>query len=170
MAVGANSYCDAGLVASLVPRYADTSNVFTATTRPTITQVEKFIDEVSGILNSMLSSAGFQIPITQADVKLALSFFVSEEVAAICEGINGSGRFGPTANSPGKSRFNEVMRDSAEFVKLNAIGFERLGATRVYSETAGIGFRENDNSGNPTFPLFQRNDFGKDAYFKDDDI
>lgn len=169
MAVGANSYCDASLVASLVPRYADTNNAFTTSTRPTLVQVEKYIDEVSGILNTMLSSAGFQVPITQEDIKLALSFFVSEEVAAICEGINGSGRFGPTANSPAKSRFNEVMKDTASFVKMNAVGFERLGAIRLFSETSGIGFRDTSASGKATFPLFQRDDFGPDGFFKDDD-
>lgn len=169
MAPGPNSYGSTAEVAALVPRYAGEEGDFTAGTRPTIIQVENLINQVSGIINSFLSRWGFSIPVTQADVVLSLEFFVIEEVAAICEGINGSGRFGPTADRPAPSRFGTILKDAKLFVEENALGFERLGAARTYSESAGIGFRDTDNSGDATFPLFERDHYGPSGFFTEDD-
>jgi hypothetical protein len=100
MAIGANSYGDTTEIIAIVPRYGN-DGVFDATTRPTMNQVESIVDQVSGVVNTILAAQGFAIPISQATAKLMLDFFVNEEVAAIVEGINGSGRFGPTAKRPG---------------------------------------------------------------------
>ena len=77
MSIGANSYGSAAGVAALVPRYANGSGTFATTDRPTLAQVETFIDSVSGILNSILAEAGFQIPVTDDDVKDGPAFFVN---------------------------------------------------------------------------------------------
>src|SRR3990167_1652293 len=161
MSIGANSYGSAAGVAALVPRYANGSGTFATTDRPTLAQVETFIDSVSGILNSILAEAGFQIPVTDDDVKDGLDFFVNEEVAAIAEGINGSGRLGPTSKAMGKAgHFSLILSDVQEFVSGNAAGFERLGATRAYAATAGLAYRDTDNSGAETAPIFQVQGFG----------
>ena len=163
MTIGANSYGSAAGVAVLVPRYANTSGAFDGTTRPTLAQVEAEIDMVSALVNSMLATNGFSVPVTQADVLLALGYFVNMETAAIVEGINGSGRFGPTTKSDGgKGRFALLVDDVKEFIEANAIGWERMGATRPYSATAGLGFMETDAAGNDVFPIFQRNAFGNE--------
>ena len=163
MSVGANSYGSAAGVATLAPRIANTSGVFDGTTRPTLTQVETEIDMVSGLVNSMLATNGFSIPVTQADVKLALAFFVNTETAAICDGINGSGRFGPSTKSEGgKGRFALVVEDVKEFIETNAIGWERMGAERPYTATAGLGYLDTDQAGNDVTPIFQRDAFGNE--------
>jgi hypothetical protein len=167
MAVGANSYGSAAGVGALVPRYAGTTGAFDGTTRPTATQVEALIDQISSLINMILSKEGFTIPISQADTKLALTIFSQEEVAAICEGINGSGRFGPTTKSPGRSRFSLITDDIQDFIETNSIGFEALGAARPVSTAGSIGFRDTDEGGHPTFPIFQRDAFGRDSFFKD---
>jgi hypothetical protein len=170
MSVGTNSYGSAAGVGALVPRYAGSTGGFDTTTRPTLAQVEALIDQVSSLINMILSKEGFAIPVVQADAKLALTIFSQEEVAAICEGINGSGRFGPTTKSPGKSRFSLITDDIQDFIESNSIGFEALGASRPVSTAGSIGFRDTDESGHPTFPIFQRDAFGKDSFFKDWDI
>jgi hypothetical protein len=155
------SYGSAATIASLVPRYANGSGAFDTVTKPTLAQVGIFINEVSGVLDISLATAGLTIPVTQTTCVLALDMFVNQEVAAIVEGINGSGRFGPNQKSGGTpSRYNLILKDVDAFVKQNAIGFERLGAARSYAVTAGMAYRDTDVSGNDTFPLFQRKGFG----------
>ena len=161
MAIGANSYGDILEVAALVPRWAGASGEFDEGTRPTQRQVESIIDQVSGVVNSILAQNGFAIPVSQADAKLMLDFFVNEEVAAIVAGINGSGRFGPTSKAPGKDgRFAVILSDVQAFIAASAVGIERLGATRTYDALAGLKYRDTDESGAATFPLFQRRGFG----------
>lgn len=160
MAIGANSYGDTTEVAHLVPMFTDSSTkLFTTTTRPTLARVESFVDEVSAIVNAALAQNGFAIPVTQADAVKALSLFVNAEAASLVEGVNGSGRFGPNAKQPG-SRWKLLYTDVQDFIAAVAYGLEAMGATRANSVTAGLAFREYDNDGKPSFPLFSRSDYG----------
>jgi len=159
MTVAANSYGTAAGVVALTPRYGTTGGVFDATTRPTITTVEAQINQISGMANSILAKSGFVVPITQADAKLALTAFIEEEVAAIVEGINGSGRFGPTTKEPGRSRFRIIMDDLEQFIEANAKGFENLGAARS-GESVQIGYSDGDD----LEPLFTRDQYGNDLH------
>ena len=164
MGIRTNSYGDTTEIASLVPRYANGSGIFDTTTRPTLLQVESFVDQVSGMLNSMLSQVGFTVPVSQADVKLALDMFVNDETAAIAEGVNGSGRFGPTAKQPGgKWRFALILDDVKSFVEANSVGFQRLGAARGYYAASGLGYREKDEAGEAVAPLFERKGYGDET-------
>lgn len=167
MALLANSYGDTGEIAGMVPRYANAAGSFDAATRPALAQVESYCDQVSALLNAMLAQKGFAIPVTDSDAKLMLDLFVNQEVASIAEGINGSGRFGPTAQGRTGigSRFNIIMSDVQDFVDSNAIGLERLGATRTYDPISGISYRSTDETGDDTAPLFQRKMYGQ--RFKD---
>lgn len=163
MAVGANSYGSAAGVAVLVPRYANGTGTFATGDRPALASVEALIDQVSGLLNSILAQNGFTIPVSNTlapSVVLALTIFVNEEVAAIAEGINGSGRFGPTTKQPNKSRFRIILDDIQDFILMNADGFERLGAVRSQSAVGTIGFRDHDQAGDVIVPLFERKAFG----------
>lgn len=157
MTISGNSYGTTGGVSALTPRYATSGGVFDTTTRPTLATVEAQIDQVSALANSILAQAGFVIPISQASCKLALDIFINEEVAAIVEGINGSGRFGPTTKEPGRSRFALIMDDLKAFVEANAVGFENMGAVRS-SDTMIIGYSNASYA-----PLFTRDQFGPDA-------
>jgi len=104
---------------------------------------------------------GRDIVVTDDDVKDALDFFVNQEVASICEGVNGSGRFGPTSKAVGKQgRFSLMLEDVKAFVEGNKAGFERLGAERSYDVTSSIAYRDTDESGEVITPLFERKAFG----------
>jgi hypothetical protein len=94
-------------------------------------------------------------------VKTALDHFVNEEVASLAEGVNGSGRFGPTSKSVGRQgRFALMLEDVKNFVEANKAGFERLGAVRIYDATSSIAYRDTDESGEAVAPLFERRAFG----------
>lgn len=138
MTITANSYGSTSEVASLTPRYAAVSGLFDTTTQPTLATVETQINQISGLANSILAQAGFVIPISQTDAKLALDIFVNEEVAAIVEGINGSGRFGPTTKEVGRSRFALIMDDLRSFVQANVQGFTNMGAARNVTPTQSV--------------------------------
>jgi hypothetical protein len=158
-----NTYGNTTDIASLVPRYGNSASppIFDATTRPLLAQVQLYCNQISGLINVLLAEKGFAIPVTQADAKLALDFFVDQEVASIAEGINGSGRFGPTSKAMGKSgRFALLVADAEDFIKMNAAGWERLGAARTYVGLSGLGYRTTDNRGNTVSPIFQRGQFG----------
>lgn len=142
MTIASNSYGSASDVAALVPRYVNASAAFDTTTRPTLATVESQINQISGLANSILATAGFVVPVSQADAKLALDVFINEEVATIVEGINGSGRFGPTSKEPGRSRFVLIMDDLKTFIEANRQGFVNLGVplnpTENQSISAGV--------------------------------
>jgi hypothetical protein len=157
--VATNSYGTPSEVAALVPRYANGVGTFLTTDRPALGQVIVLINQVSSLINGILSQQGFVIPVTQADVKLSLDMFVEEEVAAIAEGINGSGRFGPTTKQPGKSRFTLIMDDIDSFVLSHADGWEAMGATRSRSAIGEIGYRDVDQGGDAIVPIFERKAF-----------
>lgn len=161
MALAANSYGDVEEIAALVPLRAGGAGVFDDSTRPTLATVESETDQVSAMLNAILADAGFTIPVTQADDVLILDRFVNHTVAAIVEGINGSGRFGPEAARNG-GRWKLVSEEIAGFVEDFMAGIERLGAARTYPQTSGVGYRDTDEAGDATFPIFQRKGFGNE--------
>lgn len=111
------SYGSAKEVAALVPRYADSSNAFTATTRPTLAQVETWIAQVSSVLDAYLATKGYSTPVTETNLNAALDLFVNEEAAALAEGVNGSGRFGPTSqNKKQQGRWAIIRGDVTDFI------------------------------------------------------
>lgn len=162
--VAATYYGTPDGVAMLAPRFANRGGKFDDTTRPNHASVLSLLSQVGSILNAILAQSGFTVPVTDADVTPALALFVNQETAAIVEGINGSGRFGPTVESRKggtKSRFQLITEDVANFASTYAIGLERMGATRTNTFASGIGYRETDESGDTVPPLFQREQFGE---------
>jgi hypothetical protein len=123
-------------VAAFVPRYADQTGSFTLTTRPTVNQVTTWLTQVSGVLDAYLASKGWPVPVTDASLNAALDMFTSEEVAAMVEGANGSGRFGPTApDQRQQSRFAIIRQDVTNFIDSLLIGNEtRAGSSETTRE------------------------------------
>ncbi len=154
-------------IAALVPRHVNVGGTFDATTRPTRDQLVGIVDQVSGVLDAILAQNGFVTPVTGPERALRmLAFFVHEECADIVAGINGSGRFGPNSKQAGgRSRSSIILNDVRQFVESQAVGLEAIGAARERDAVGGVAFRDVDERGNPTFPLFQRAAFG--AQFED---
>jgi hypothetical protein len=121
------SYGSLEEVAAFVPRYADSTGVFTLTTRPTINQVTVWLTQVSGVLDAYLTSKGWSVPVADASLNAALDMFTSEEVAAMVEGVNGSGRFGPTApDQRQQSRFAIIRADVTNYIDSLLVGNETM--------------------------------------------
>lgn len=167
MAIGANSYGTLAGVGALVPRYSGAGLDFAATTRPNAGQVEAWINQTSAILNAVLATAGFAIPVVQADAALVCANFVTEEVAGIVESVNVAGKRGPTERESRTRPSGGIMQRAITFVELHTAGLERLGATRTDDKAQNIAYRDADERGNATAPLFQRAAFGDDKWQKD---
>lgn len=158
MAIGANSYGSVAEVAALTPLYATaTGQTYDANTRPTLTQVEKFIDRVSGIVNVLLAEAGFAIPVSQATAKLLLDDFVVMQVVHLAEFANGAG---PFVSGGTEMRYESptrvIMRDAELFIAAHAAGIEALFSTRTRHLTYGLQIRTEDDAGDEIVPIFQR--------------
>ncbi|MEA1998245.1 MAG: hypothetical protein U9N61_02815 [Euryarchaeota archaeon] len=161
MAVGSNSYSTAAKVADEVPRYTDAdTREFTTGTRPSLTQVESYINRVSGVVNLYLAKEDFAIPLTQSDAVLACEAVVIESVIDMCHAANSAGRFYQDKHLRGKSPLRVLRKELSDWVTANAAGFERLGAARTTSNAEQIGYRSEDESDDDTFPIFQRKGFG----------
>ena len=159
MTVGANSYGTVANVAALTRRYTS-SGSYSTTTNPATATVEGWIDSVSATLNVVLAGAGFSIPITQTDAAAACAAIVVEAVADLCHAANSAGRFyTERALDRGMSPMRTIRQDMTEWVEDQADGLELLGATRTRASTAGILYRDTDEGGDETFPIFQRDGF-----------
>lgn len=158
----ASDYGTVDGVGALVPMFSGTDQDFADTTRPTDTQLTAILVQMSGMVNSVLAQYGFSTPIASpSDIKEALDSFVEQEGADIVAGINGAGRFGPSSKAMGKKgRLAMLVEDVESFVSGNAVGWERLGATRTYQQAESIGYRGQDEGGDDVAPIFQRDAFG----------
>lgn len=164
MSILDSSYATPEEVAALVPRYTN-GGVFiakgvTGVTRPTIEDVERYIDRVSALVNTYLAEEGFTVPVTQEIAKAALDELTSEAVVELCHIANSAGRFFTDRQLRKQSPLRVVREEIASWVAEHAAGLENLGAARGTSHAAQIAYRDTDESGDETFPIFQREAFG----------
>lgn len=139
MPIGSNSYGTTAKVAAYVPRYAPDGD-FTFATRPTITQVEAWIDDVSAMVNVLLAELYFTVPVTQADCVSMLEGLVCSAVADKCEYANRSGRFWTeSAVDKGISIEKTLRNEIADWITTHARGMVNLGADMTVSDVGASG-------------------------------
>ena len=159
MAIGSNSYSSVDEVEALTLRYTNDGD-YDATTRPTLTQVETFIDRVSAILNVLLAQAGFEVPVSQADAKLALDDFAVDQAAQLCHAANGAGPYAPGSTElRGRRARSAIIEEAEQFISSHAAGLEALGAERERALTDGLACRTIDNNDDEIEPMFEREDW-----------
>lgn len=164
MSVLDTSYGTPEEVAALVSRYTN-AGVFiargvTGVTRPTLEDVERYIDRVSALANTYLAEEGFNVPITQPIAKAALDELTIEAVVELCHVSNSAGRFFSDRQLKKQNPLRVIREEIANWVAEHAAGLENLGAARGTSFAEQIAFRDTDESGDETFPIFQREAFG----------
>lgn len=146
-------------VAALRPRYT-ASGIFTSGTNPTSAAVLLFLQRASAIIDVMLARQGFTVPITAASVVLMLDQLAIGFAVDLCDIANSAGRFYDEKSRPGNPQI-VMMNEIQKWVEDNAPGIERMGAVRVYSVTAGLLYRDTDESGDDSaIPLFPIDSFG----------
>lgn len=152
-------YGDVTGVASLSPIYTS-SGVFDGDTRPTSTEVEAWLDQVSSALNLYLATEGFEVPVTEVTVLGALDGVANSYTVDLLKASHSAGRFFTEERLIGKNPFTIISKELQEWVKSQAAGFKAMGATRLTSDARRIGSLQTDQAGDAVAPLFQLGDFG----------
>lgn len=161
MPLAHNSYGTPADVAALTELYT-ASGVYSTATIPTLAQVEGWINQISALINAALAGQGFTIPITQPDSRLAIASYVAQAASDLAHASNNAGRFfTDTALSRGVSPMAAIRKEILDWVETFSDGLSALGADRTSTTGAGeIGYRDSNEAGDATFPIFQRDAFG----------
>ena len=135
MTISANSYGSVSEIVALARHLMDGEVSFSLSTVPTLAEVEKIIDRVSGLLNSALAAYGLDIPISQTDAKLACDDFVVRW--SIIEIRKAYPHLGLQVEENITGSLMDAVRD---FVDMFGLGFKNLGETVDDPASQGLAF------------------------------
>ena len=139
MAIRSDSYGSVAEVVAFTPHLLDGATTYSETTRPTLTQVEKFIDRASGYLNTALRNAGITTPVTNSTGKLMLDDWVvmraTEYVELTQRGTGYSDQEGSRT-----AAFHNMYASACDFADEIALGLKELGVTVDRNKSAGLAF------------------------------
>ena len=179
MAIRADSYGSVAEVLAFTRHLLDGQSTFNSTTRPTLTEAEKFIDRASGALNTALSGGGFATPVTNSTAVLTLADWVVDRATIYTELTQrGTGFSGLEQSRIGD--FLNLHAQAAEFVDSIALGLTYLGVTKTHAMHEGLTFtgfdkhsqRADPDNTNLEQPKFRRGLFdvpGTTAFETDED-
>jgi len=166
MAIRSDSFSSVDEIRSYTRHLLDGQQNFSGTTRPTLTDVEKFIDRSSALLNIALSAAGFTPSSIygNAVAKLACDDWVTMRGVKYVELT----QRGTGYNADEGSRTAAFENDAAEFVAAMTDGFVNLGIVQSAGSTSGgLSFtamtvesqRSDPSDSTKAQPLFTRKGF-----------
>lgn len=167
MTIRADSFSSVAEVKGYTRHLLDGKPEFDDYTRPTKTEIEKFIDRASGILNVALASSGFSPSAVYANstAKLACDDWVTQKAVKYTE-LTQRGT-GYNADEGSRTAAFSMDGSAKEFVSQMAEGLIYLGITQTYKSADGFKFTGMDaqeNRADPTDtskeqPLFTRKRF-----------
>lgn len=139
MAIRADSFSTLNEVTAFTRHLLDGQSAFNSTSRPTLTEVEKFIDRASGLVNVALAKAGFTPSSIYANstAKLACDDWVTNYAARYVE-LTQRGT-GYSENEGGRLPAFEIGT-ADEFVQDNMSGFIQLGISQTRKMSDGLTF------------------------------
>lgn len=141
MAIRSDSYGSTAEVKAFTRHLLDGQTAFNSTTRPTGTDLEKFIDRASGVLNLALSNAGF-IPvnvIVNSTAKLACDDWVVARASEYAE-LTQRGVGYSDGEGSRTAALRNLTKSANEFVDMNSQGFVREGISQTYKSSDGLAF------------------------------
>jgi len=143
MTLRADSYSTTSEVKAYTRHLLDGQTAFNSTTRPRATELEKFIDRASGVLNAALANVGLTIPISNTTAKLSCDDWVTAQSVKYVEltqrGVGWTEQDGSRINV-----FASLHKKALEFARENALGFKRLGAAVSHKASEGLKFTGED--------------------------
>lgn len=163
MAIRDDSYGSVAGVMALTRHLLDGAATFSNITRPTLTEVESFIDRWSAVLNTALLAAGVGLPVVHEVARLAADQFVIRQAAAEVELTHRGAGWGDAENDrPRALMMSDAKQTAAQIAAaLRAIddasvpgaasdGLSYTGLTPRSQRTADSGFEQ---------PFFRRGQF-----------
>lgn len=141
MAIRADSYSSTAEVKAFTRHLLDGQTSFNSTTRPTSTELEKFIDRASGVLNLAIAAAGFapSVVIANSTAKLACDDWTTARSAEYVEITQRGMGYGDGEGSR-TAYFRNLHKSANEFVAMNSLGFVRLGVNQATKLSSGLAF------------------------------
>ena len=140
MAIRADSYSSVDEVTAFTRHLLDGAAGYSTTTRPTLAEVEKFIDRASACVNIALYREGFAPSAIYANAvtKLVCDDWVTYAAAKNIE-LTQRGT-GYNANEGSRTDAFSMQKEAYDFVCDYALGFQRAGVTRTIQLSAGLEF------------------------------
>lgn len=141
MTIRSDSYSSTTEVKAVTRHLLAGQSAFNSTTLPTATDVEKFIDRASGVLNVALAGLGFTPGSIHANstAKLACDDFVTAEAAMWVELTQRGQGFSDGDNSRAKG-FAGLKTRAETFGRNSALAFKRLGVSVADPSSQGLAF------------------------------
>jgi len=166
MTIRGDSYSSTGEVKAFTRHLLDGQSGFNSTTRPTATELEKFIDRASGSLNLALAKQGLTTPITtsvNSTAKLACDDWVTAQAAMYVE-MTQRGVGYSSADGSRTGYFKGLYGRADEFAKENVVGFKRLGVGHAVPGVTFTGLDAESERADPddtslAQPIFKRGQF-----------
>jgi len=169
MTIRADSYGSVAEVAAYTRHLLDGETTYTGTTRPSLTEVEKFIDRASGYLNVALRTTGLHTPIANSTAKLACDDWVVSKAAEYVE-LTQRGTGYSEAEGSRIPSFRSMHKDAISFANEFTLCFKELGVTVDRSLASGLAFtgldaqheRNDPDDSDMVQPMFSRHRFDQD--------
>ena len=106
-------------------------------TKPSASQVETWLEQVSAMLDTALADEGFETPVTESTVTPELDMLVNGIVVDLVAYSHKTGRYYTTKNLDGSiSPFIAIDKEVHEWVKRKTLGLRNKGCSML-SDTVG---------------------------------
>lgn len=153
MAIRSDSYSSTSEVKAFTRHLLDGQNAFNSTTRPTSTELEKFIDRASGVLNSVIPALGYSAAAVRANstAKLACDDWVTAQAAMYVEMTQRGTGFSDAEGSR-TWYFKGLYGRASEFLKEFSLSFSNMGISQSFSSANGLQFTALDIQANRADP------------------
>lgn len=140
MTIRADTFSSTAEVKAFTRHLLDGQSAFNTTTRPKATELEKFLDKASGVLNIAIAGAGFTPSGVYANstAKLACDDWVTNYAVRYVE-LTQRGTGYSEAEGSRTAAFN-MMKSANDFVKINSLGFVSLGISQGRKASDGLSF------------------------------
>lgn len=140
MAIRADSFSSTSEVKAFTRHLLDGQSAFNSTTRPTATELEKFIDRASGVLNVAIAKAGFTPSTVYANstAKLSCDDWVTNKATRYVE-LTQRGT-GYSEREGSRTASFDMQDEATEFISINSLGFVRLGLSQGKKLSDGLSF------------------------------
>lgn len=167
MAISANSYSSVSEVVALTRHMLDGPSTFDEATRPSLSEVEKFIDQISAELNDAIRACGLAIPISATGPKLSCDLWVSVRAAAMVELTQRSTGFDGGEDSRYKALWDLLNEDPFAWVEKRCQSWSDQGVTMTTAASGALTYtalNSHDNRSDPNNttreqPMFRRRQF-----------
>lgn len=141
MTIRADSYSSTSEVKAFTRHLLDGQSAFNSTTRPTATELERFIDRASGVFNNALSAAGFSPTSFRANTtaKLLGDDFVTIRAAEYVE-LTQRGQGYNDGEGSRIGAFKGLYAAATDYLAQISLGIQRAGVSKAYELSAGLTF------------------------------